>query len=81
MVLKIRYASGRTNYKDIGSDFQFVQRHSDDFDKFFEGEFQDKKMGEGCDGFIVFEKDIEPIYNIFPAWIYSNDGQLFMNLN
>lgn len=81
MVLKIRYQDGRTNYKDIGSEFQYVQKHSVDFDKFFKEEFKmDAKMGEGCEGFIVHDTGADPIFNTFPALIYSNDGKLFMTL-
>lgn len=83
MILKQRFADGRTNYKDIGNDFMFIQPMADDFEMWAKDHFTDKeqKMKEDCIGFICYSKTSEPIFKDFPQWIYSNDGQLFMTLS
>ncbi len=80
MVLKQRFAEGRTNYKDIGEDFMYVQKHSGEFDKLLHQHIDTEPYRNACLGFITWGKDAEPIYEDFPQWIYSNDGQLFMTL-
>lgn len=83
MILKQRFADGRTNYKDIGNDFMFIQPMADDFEMWAKDHFTEKeqKMKEDCIGFICYNKTSEPIFKDFPQWIYSNDGQLFMILS
>ncbi len=83
MILKQRFADGRTNFKDIGNDFMIVTRASqEDFNHYAKkhcppGHAEDEKLIS----FVLFGKEVEPIYDDFPQWIYSNDGQLFLTLN
>jgi hypothetical protein len=80
MVLKQRFAEGRTNYIDIGSEWQYIQVNSGLFESRIEAHFQNKENAKGCIGLIEFKGNTEPIYKDFPQWIYSNDGKLFMTL-
>lgn len=81
MVLKQRFAEGRTNYIDIGSKWTYTQKFSKHFETHIEEYFTNVKNAKDCIGLIEYgEKEIEPIYEGFPQWIYSDDGKLFMTL-
>lgn len=81
MVLKQRFAEGRTNYKDIGNDWMYIQNAAQhEFNNILKDHFVNEANGKDCIGFICWGKEIEPIYKDFPQWIYSSDGQLFMTL-
>jgi hypothetical protein len=80
MILKQRFAEGRTNYIDIGSDWLYIQRDADVFKKEIDEHFINPQNAAGCIGLIRFNQRVEPIYKDFSQWIYSNDGQIFMNL-
>jgi hypothetical protein len=81
MVLKQRFADGRTNYIDLGNDFTYIQPVAEEFDAYSVIDKMSEVEKEDCKGFICYgEQKHEPIYKDFPQWIYSNDGQLFMTL-
>jgi hypothetical protein len=82
MVLKQRFADGRTAYTNIGEQWLYIQQNAKDFGDIrahhFEGAIEEKD----CIGLIQYgDRKTEPIYKDFPQWIYSNEGQLFMTLN
>lgn len=80
MVLKQRFADGRTNYIDIGNDFLYIQRNSPDFETLAQAELNTDAYRKACIGFVCYDKKSEPIYEDFQQWVYSNDGQLFLTL-
>lgn len=87
MVLKQRFADGRTNFTDIGNDFQIETPASPEWGCALKNLDKDFKT----DVVAVLTYNInqatsdhvmqELIYKDFQQWIYSNDGQLFLTLN
>lgn len=80
MVLKQRFADGRTNYIDIGDNWMYIQQNAEDFKGLAERAYLDDRNRPDCIGFVCYNKAEEPIFKDFPQWIYTNDGQLFMSL-
>lgn len=80
MVLKQRFADGRTNYKYIGDDWMLIQQNESNFEMILGRNIPNDEMRKDCIAFVCYEKNEEPIFKDFPQWIYSNDGQLFMSL-
>ena len=79
MVLKQRFADGKTHYIYIGNSWLYIQPASPLWPDEIESYFKDAKS-DGCVGFIQYEKETEPIFDCYPQWIYSDDGKLFMTL-
>lgn len=80
MVLKQRFADGRTNYIDIGEQWLLVQSNAEDFEIILKRHFKEVPITENCIAFICYGKHEEPIFKYYHQWIYSSDGKLFMNL-
>lgn len=81
MILKQRFADGRTAYTDIGNQWLYIQQPSNSFKELMAGYFKSGELGVDCIGFIEYgDRRVEPIFKTFPQWIYSNEGSLFMNL-
>lgn len=80
MVLKQRFADGRTNYVDIGRDWTHIQQGAEEYEKYCEIDRMNEKLKSTCKGFICYERTHIPIFRDFPQWVYSNDGQLFLTL-
>ena len=80
MLLKQRFAEGRTNVIDIGDDFMLIQQNAEDFEMRLQEHFKENELQKDCIAFVCYGKKEEPIYKDFPQWIYTNDGQLFMTL-
>lgn len=81
MIFKQRFEHGRTNFKDIGSDFMIVTRASDEFQDIVNKHFHDGTDKKDIHAFLLYgEREIEPLYIDFQQWIYTNDGQMFLNL-
>lgn len=80
MVLKQRFADGRTNYIDIGSDWTYIQPIAEEHAGYCDIDKMNEKERGDCAGFICYERKHIPIFKDFPQWIYSNDGQLFLTL-
>lgn len=83
MILKQRFAEGKTQFIDIGSNFLIVTKASAEYDSVSDRHFNgDKVWRKDVYAFIEYgEKgDIEPLFDDFLQWIYSNDGQLFLTL-
>ena len=80
MILKQRFADGRTNYIDIGNDFTFIQPMAEEFDRYADLDKMNEEEKKSCAGFICYQREHAPIFKDFPQWVYSNDGQLFMTL-
>jgi len=86
MVLKQRFADGRTHFIDIGGNFQIETPVSPEWDKTWQGHAMTFKTDVVA--VITYSVNVngedkimhEPIYKDFPQWIYSNDGQLFKTL-
>lgn len=86
MVLKQRFANGRTNYTEIGNSFQVETPASEGWSDTL------NKRNELCKTDVVAilsynintgteDKTVhEPIYKDFRQWLYSNSGQLFLTL-
>lgn len=81
MILKQRFADGRTAYTDIGDQFLYIQQAATEFKELAAEFIRSPEMEKECTGLIQHGKrQIEPIYVDFPQWIHSNNGQLFMDL-
>ncbi len=81
MMLKQRFDEGRTNYTDIGKDFMYTEFFGDGFDDITKQMGLNEDSKKDCKGVIHDGRGLQiPIYNVFPQWIYTNDGQLFMTL-
>jgi len=81
MILKQRFADGRTAYTDIGNQWLYIQQIASEFKDLAKEYFRSPELEKDCIGLIQYgDRKTEPIYKDFPQWIYSNDGQLFMNL-
>lgn len=80
MILKQRFADGRTNYIDLGDSFTYIQPIAEEFNRYADVHKLNAKEREDCAGFVCNGQNEVPIFNDFPQWIYSNDGQLFMKL-
>lgn len=81
MVLKQRFADGRTAYTDIGDSFLLLTRAEKEFEDLAEEYFRTTELQKDCIALIQYgERKTEPIYTDFPQWIYSNNGQLFLTL-
>lgn len=81
MVLKQRFATGRTSYEDIGSKWSYVQPADEEtFDSYCKIHKMNEKEMVDCVGFICYDRGSIPIFKDFPQWIYSNDGSLFLQL-
>jgi len=79
MVLKQRFSDGKTQFIDIGNDFLLLQPHSEEW------VHNDIAMSKDANAVIMYRDSSgnhmeEWLYKDFPQWIYSNDGQLFLNL-
>jgi len=81
MILKQRFADGRTAYTDIGEQWLYIQQHAEEFKDAYVHHFAGAVTDKDCIGLIQYgNQKTEPIYKNFPQWIYSNDGQLFMTI-
>jgi len=81
MILKQRFADGRTAYTDIGDQWLYIQKSADEFKELVKDYTRSPELEKDCIGLIEYgERKLEPIYTDFPQWVYSNDGQLFMTL-
>jgi len=81
MVLKQRFADGRTAYTDIGEQWLYIQKAASEFKELAQEYFRSSELEKECIGLIQHgDRKNEPIYVDFPQWIYSNDGQLFLTL-
>jgi hypothetical protein len=79
MVLKQRFSEGKTHFIDIGDNFLLLQPHSDEW------KHNNINMSKDAHAVIMFtdihgKSQEEWLYKDFPQWIYTNDGQLFLNL-
>jgi len=82
MVLKQRFADGRTAYTNIGEQFLYIQQNAVEFKDACAHYFEGRNFETDCIGLIQYgERKTEPIYKDFPQWVYSNDGQLFLTLS
>ncbi len=82
MVLKQRFADGRTAYTDIGEQWLYIQPAATEFKGLAYEYLRSPEPEKDCIGLIQYGKrQLEPIFKDFPQWIYSNDGQLFLTLN
>ena len=76
MILKQRLADGKTQFIDLGNNFVIITSAAQDWSP-----MQSKDVYQ-----IISYMDYngklqhEPLYKDFLHWIYSNDGQLFLNL-
>lgn len=80
MILKIRFAPGRTQYIDLGNEFLFYEQQSEEYPGLLKDMGINPESEKDCIG-VVSGKDSTPIYNCFVTEIFSNDGQLFMVLH
>jgi hypothetical protein len=83
MILKQRFANGRTQFIDIGSDFLVLTRANENWDMELTNYFgkENAPLSKDVHALIQYsERKTEPLYIGFPQWIYSNDGQLFQTL-
>jgi hypothetical protein len=81
MILKQRFADGRTAYADIGNQWLYIQKAAAEFEELSKEFIRSPELEKDCIGLIQYgERQIEPIYADFPQWILSNDGQLFMTI-
>lgn len=81
MILKQRFADGKTAYTNIGDQFVYLQQNHPDFKQVADEYINNQCMIKDCFGIICYgDRKREPIYKDFPQWIMSNDGQLFMTL-
>ena len=82
MILKQRFADGRTAYTDIGDQFLHIQPNATEFKELAADYLRSPEIEKDCIGLIQHgERQIEPLYKDFPQWIYSNDGKFFMTLD
>lgn len=88
MILKQRFTDGRTNYTEIGSDFQIETPASPEWDATMQsmGTAQYKtdviavltfSVSEGTEDKLKHE----PIYKDFRQWLYTDAGKLFLTLS
>ena len=85
MILKQRFAEGRTHFIDIGNNFQIETPASPEWDKTWQGYSTFKTDVVAVVSYSVNTQGEdrimhEPIYKDFSQWIYSNNGQLFLTL-
>lgn len=81
MILKQRFADGRTAYTDISDQWLYIQQNAEEFKDAVAHYFEGGEFEKDCIGLIQYgDRKTEPIYKDFPQWIYSNDGQLFLTL-
>jgi len=81
MILKQRFADGRTAYTDIGDQWLYIQKPAGEFKDLVKDFTRSPELEKDCIGLIEYgERKMEPIYIDFPQWVYSNHGQLFMTL-
>jgi len=81
MVLKQRFADGRTAYTNIGEQWLYIQQNAKEFQDTAAHYFEGSGAEKDCIGLIQYgNRQTEPIYKDFPQWVYSNDGQLFLTL-
>lgn len=76
MILKQRLGDGQTHFIDIGNSFSIITKAYKEWDN---------NTYKDAHSLISYMDDKgvlrhEPLYKDFIQWIYSNDGQLFLNL-
>jgi hypothetical protein len=78
MVLKQRFAEGKTQFIDIGENFVIITPANENWNDVIKRDKDVHSVIEftGHNG----KSQFEPLYTDFYQWIYSNDGQLFLTL-
>lgn len=79
MVLVQKFSDGKTQYIDIGNNFVIITPVSNEW---VVNEVNMSKDAHMMLSYCDYNGNCqyEPLYNDFKQWIYSNNGQLFMNL-
>lgn len=79
MVLKQRFADGRTQFIDIGNNFVIITPAHENWNM---QKVMNKEDVHSIIEYVDYNShlQVEPLYKDFLQWIYSNDGQLFLTL-